>query len=145
MGWAAGSGRPPSWGLRDEMTEREIKAEPGAGGIGNHRYRAVRVLGNCEHCGMPLPLMGPIREVPCAHCQETSKRSAHFWATLVDQADCWPDTTELEGHQVEIRMVGAVPSHAEQAASDAPDWLRAQVPAVRRLFGARQEGAAGQN
>jgi hypothetical protein len=116
---------------------------PKADGVEERRYRGVRVLGSCEHCGMPVPLMGPVREISCTHCLEINQRPVAFWAALVDTADCSPDTKELQGHEVDIKVVSAVPVEVELATSDAPEWLRDRVRAVRRFIGAECEGDGG--
>jgi len=120
--------------MADEEIQQEVSADSGDAG---RRCRGVRLLAVCEHCGMPLPLPGPLREVPCGHCQETNRFTAAFWDELLDRVDWNPRNRHLPGeYDLEV-TVGEPPAALAGRAAEPPAWL--DVPSLRRIFGAEPE------
>jgi len=112
------------------------------------RYRGIRIIGKCEHCGMPLPFPGPVRQILCSHCLETNQRDAGFWGRLIDAADCGETLSRaFEDHEVDVSEK-APPAQMQGEARAVPQWLGPLVPSARRIFGARleedAEGAAAE-
>jgi len=104
------------------------------------RYRGVRILGKCEHCGMPLPIPGPVRQLHCSHCQGLNRRSGDFWVRFFDWLDIDPQSSTFLGDQIDVR-VAAPPADLEDDVFDAPEWVHsADVQVVYRFFGAVREG-----
>jgi len=104
------------------------------------RYRALRGLGKCSRCGMPLPFPGPVRKLYCAHCQGLNERDATFWVEVLQYAS---RETAVGVHGFEVKEE---PPPAELASDpvDAPDWLvGGDLPGLR-LFGAALEGPGGE-
>ena len=130
-----------------DSEETRVEPEDDASGTGDgasgteddegRRYRGVRVLGNCEHCGMPLPLTGPLRQVPCTHCLETNRFTAAFWEDLLDRLDWNPRNKHVPGEYDLDVTIAEPPAALRERSSEPPDWL--VVPSLRRLFGAQQE------
>ena len=119
------------------MADEQIQEQTPEGGEGKRRCRGVRLLAVCEHCGMDLPLPGPLREVPCSHCRETNRFTAAFWEELLDRVDWNPRNRHLPGeYDLEV-TVGEPPAALVERAAEPPRWL--DVPSLRRIFGAEPE------
>ncbi len=51
------------------------------------RYAGFTVRTECNHCGNPLPLHGPLLAAPCPHCLEEAQIPAKVWRTILEDFD----------------------------------------------------------
>jgi len=102
------------------------------------RYRRLRVIDKCSHCGMPLPFPGPVRKLHCAHCQGLNERAPAFWVNWLESAN--RDDPDSENVKLELP-----PPELAGDPVDAPYWLISDdLPYTLRLFGATLEGPEGE-
>lgn len=47
-------------------------------------YTSIEMRSECEKCGKPLMINGPLRKVPCKSCQKTLKIHPMSWKTLLE-------------------------------------------------------------
>ncbi len=71
------------------------------------RYGSISARTECNHCGAPLPLNAPAREVTCAQCMGTVAVSPKIWGMLlVDLDEQYETLGEGQGRTVNALLDG---------------------------------------
>jgi Zn finger protein HypA/HybF involved in hydrogenase expression len=127
------------------------------------RSVTVTLSVKCEHCSTPVPINGPTQRIHCRSCQHDSTiddlhehlalastrmrqlgsrydiRYASEAKPKCRQCDQVVDITEQLG-QTELRtMIPCSQCGTGLPTYPAPEWLRAQLPAIRQVFGGDPE------
>jgi len=131
------------------------------------RYASFTLRAQCAHCGGPLPLFGPLREVPCEACGKTTPITANEWGRILMFGAQGFASMNIGRHEIatgtaphakpacascatpmplDVLAVGSDASATctcgeEIATYPAPAWLREEVPALEQLYGAEREGS----
>lgn len=105
------------------------------------RYRGIRALATCEHCGMPLPLTGPVRQADCAHCHQTNRFAPALWQEVLERADGAPGPFAAGRLDVDV-VTQEPPAALRDGAQAPPDWLAERMPSLRRVLGTERADAA---
>jgi hypothetical protein len=132
------------------------------------RYASFTLRAQCAHCGGPLPLLGPLREVPCDACGKTTPITASEWGRILAAGARGVASISVGRHEITNGMAPSAkpvcascsapaPLDALAIGSDtsakcacgevlvtypAPAWLREEVPALVQLYGADREGSS---
>ncbi|NOY93604.1 MAG: hypothetical protein GXP55_20660 [Deltaproteobacteria bacterium] len=71
------------------------------------RYGGFTVRTECNHCGNPLPLHGPLLTAPCPHCLEEAQIPAEVWKTILEDFDEQHESLSEGQGAVSVMMVDA--------------------------------------
>jgi hypothetical protein len=138
-----------------------------ANAVAGLRHASFTLRAQCAHCGGPLPLLGPLREVPCEACGKTTPITANEWGRILMFASRCVSSMNIGRHEI---ASGFAP-HAKPACAScatpmpldalaigtdtsakcacgealvtypAPAWLRDELPALVQLYGADREAS----
>ena len=71
------------------------------------RHVSLTIRSVCDHCGGPLPLLGPLRTVACAACSKETRFSADDWGIILNHVAAHGDLScGVGSHDIEARVRG---------------------------------------